>query len=252
MPMSSTAQRKLARIAGVFWIITFLASIPALILYAPVLNHAHYVLSAGADTRIEVGAFLEVILAIAGIGTAVAMFPILKRQNESLALGFVASRVLESTVIVVGLISVLAVVTLRKDFAGAAGADTVSLLVAGKSMVAIHKWTFLLGPGVCAGLGNGLLLGYLMYRSELVPRRMALLGLIGGPLLLASDIAVLFGAYNQTSGAAGILTVPEFAWELSLGIYLIVKGFKTSSAVLGTRPTAAKPPSLTTPVVATP
>jgi Domain of unknown function (DUF4386) len=252
MPMSSTRQRKLALIAGVFWIITFLASIPALLLYAPVLNHAHYVLGAGTDTRIAVGALLEVILAIAGIGTAVTMFPILKRQNESLALGFVASRVLESTVIVIGLISVLAVVTLRKDFAGAAGAGTASLLVAGKSLVAIHKWTFLLGPGVCAGLGNGLLLGYLMYRSELVPRRMALLGLIGGPLLLASDIAVLFGAYNQTSRAAGILTVPEFAWELSLGIYLIVKGFKTSSPVLDTRPTAAKPASLAAPAVATP
>ncbi len=141
------------------------------------------------------------------------MFPIIKRQNESLALGFVASRVLESTIIVVGIISVLSVVTLRKDIGGAAAADTASLVVAGRSLVAIHKWTFLLGPGVCAGLGNGLLLGYLMYRSELVPRRMALLGLIGGPLLLASCIAVLFGAYKQTSGAAGMLTVPEFLWE---------------------------------------
>ena len=251
MPMSSTSQRKLALVAGVFWIITFVASIPALFLYAPVLNHAHYVLGAGADTRIAVGALLEVILAIAGIGTAVTMFPIIKRQSESLALGFVAARVLESTVIAVGIISVLSIVTLRKDFAGAAGADASSLLVAGKSLVAIHKWTFLLGPGVCAGLGNGLLLGYLMYRSELVPRRMALLGLIGGPLLLASDIAVLFGAYKQTSGIAGILTVPEFAWELSLGIYLITKGFKAASPALDSGPTGAKPLPLTSPAVAT-
>jgi hypothetical protein len=251
MPMSSTPPRKLALIAGVFWIITFVASIPALVLYAPVLNHAHYVLGAGADTRIAAGASLEVILAIAGIGTAVTMFPILKRQNESLALGFVASRVFESGVIAVGIISVLSVVTLRKDFAGVAGADTSSLLVAGKSLVAIHRWTFLLGPGVCSGLGNGLLLGYLMYRSELVPRRMALLGLIGGPLLLASDIAVLFGAYNQTSKAAGILTVPEFAWELSLGIYLIANGFKTSSTVLDTRPSGTNGEVLV-PAVATP
>ncbi len=255
--MSSTSQRKLALIAGVFWVITFVASIPALILYAPVLNHAHYVLGAGADTRIAVGALLEVILAIAGIGTAVTMFPIIKRQNESLALGFVASRVFESAVIAVGIVSVLSVVTLRKEFAGAAGADTSSLLVAGSSLVAIHKWTFLLGPGVCAGVGNGLLLGYLLYRSELVPRRMALLGLIGGPLLLASDIAVLFGAYKQTSRTAGILTIPEFAWELSLGIYLIVKGFKTSSAVLDTHPTgtngaAANGAPVTTPAVAAP
>ncbi len=255
--MSSTSQKKLALIAGVFWVITFVASIPALILYAPVLNHAHYVLGAGVDTRIEIGALLEVILAIAGIGTAVTMFPIIKRHNESLALGFLASRIFESAVIAVGIISVLSVVTLRKEFAGVAGADPSSLLVAGKSLVAIHKWTFLLGPGVCAGVGNGLLLGYVLYHSKLVPRRMALLGLIGGPLLLASDVAVLFGAYTQTSGTAGILTVPEFAWELSLGIYLIVKGFKTSSPVLDAHPTGAHGAeanggTLTTPAMAAP
>lgn len=232
--MSSTPPRTLARVGGAFWILTFVTSIPALILYAPVLNHAHYVLGAGADIRIAVGGLLEVILAISGIGTAVTMYPILKRQNESGALGYVAVRVVESTIIAVGIVSVLAVVTMRKDLAGAAGTDTSSLLIAGRSLIAIHKWTFLLGPGVCAGLGNGLLLGYLMYRSELVPRRMALLGLIGGPLLLASDIAILFGAYKQTAGISGVLTVPEFAWELSLGIYLIVKGFKTSSPVIVT------------------
>ena len=249
MSVPSPPPRKLAFIAGVFWIVTFVASIPALFLYAPLLNHVHYVLGAGSDTRIAVGAFLEVILAIAGIGTAVTMFPIIKRQNESMALGFIASRVLESTIIVVGIISVLSVVTLRKDIGGTGAADPASLVLAGRSLVAIHKWTFLLGPGVCAGLGNGLLLGYLMYRSELVPRRMALLGLIGGPLLLISCTAVLFGAFKQTSGVAGLLTVPEFLWELSLGIYLIANGFKTSSPVFDTRSHRSEREALT-PVVA--
>lgn len=105
---------------------------------------------------------------------------------------------------------------------------------------------------MCAGLGNGLLLGYLMYRSELVPRRMALLGLIGGPLLLASDMAILFGAYKQTAGISGVLTVPEAAWEASLGIYLVVKGFKTSSPLIDTRQREAIPAGLPTPAVATP
>lgn len=228
--MSSMPSRKLARVAGVLWIVTFVASIPALILYAPVLNHAHYVLGGGADTRISVGALLEVILVIANIGTAITMFPILKRKSESMALGYVASRVVESTIIAIGIVSVLAVVTMRKDFAGVGGADTSSLLVTGKALVAVHKWTFLLGPGVCAGFGNGLLLGYLMYRTELVPRRLALIGLVGGPLLLASDIAILFGAYKQTAGISAVLTVPEFCWELSLGIYLLVRGFNTSPA----------------------
>jgi hypothetical protein len=249
--VSSIPPRKLARVAGVFWILTFVTSIPGLILYAPVLNHAHYVLGAGADSRIAVGALLEVILVIANIGTAVTMFPILKRQNESMALGYVASRVVESTIIAIGIVSVLAVVTMRKDFAGVAGTDTSSLLVTSKSLVAVHKWTFLLGPGVCAGFGNGLLLGYLMYRSKLVPRRMALLGLIGGPLLLASDIAILFGAYKQTAGISGVLTAPEFVWELSLGIYLIVRGFKTSSPLIDARRPEPRQTDLPTPAVAT-
>jgi uncharacterized protein DUF4386 len=154
-----------------------------------VLNDPNYIVGAGADTRVSLGAFFEVILVIANIGTAVMLFPILRRQNESVALGYVAARVLESTVIVVGNVSLLSVVTLRQDFAGAAGAGAASLVTAGKSLAAIHDWTFLLGPGFCAGAGNGLLLGYLMYRSALVPRAMAVLGLIGGPLAFASATA---------------------------------------------------------------
>jgi hypothetical protein len=139
-----------------------------------VLNDAAYIVGDGADTRVRLGAFCEVILIIANIGTALALFPILRRQNEGLALGYVAARVVECAVIAVGIVSLLAVVTLRQDLAGdVAGLDTV-----GRSLVAIHDWTFLLGPGFCVGVGNGLLLGYLMYRSGLVPRRMALLGLI--------------------------------------------------------------------------
>ena len=141
---------------------------------------------------IRLGALCESFLAITNIGTAVVLWPIVKRQSETLALSYVASRVVESIIIVVGLISLLSVVTLREDFAGA-GADAGSLTIAGKSLVAIHDWTFLLGPGFCVGV-NGLLLGYLFYRSGLVPRWMAIFGLVGGPLIFASAIAVLFGA----------------------------------------------------------
>ena len=159
------------------------------------------------------------ILAIACIGTAVTLFPILKRQNEGIALGYVASRILESTVIVVGIVSLLSVVTLRQDLAGAAGADAASLVTVGKSLVAIHDSTFLLGPGLVAGTGNGLLLGYLMYRSALVPRAIAVLGLIGGPLVFASGIAVRFGLYEQVSVWALIATPGDRlggnAWRLA-------------------------------------
>jgi len=221
--------QRYARITGVLFVITFIASIPALILYGPVLNNPDYVVVAGADTRVQWGAFLEVITALAGIGTAVVLFPIVKRQNEAGALSYVASRVLEAAIIVVGIVGVLSVVTLRQDFAGAASADAAFLVAVAKSLVAVKDWTFLLGPGVLAGVGNGMLLGYLMYSSRLVPRRLAVLGLVGGPLAVASATATLFGLYDQVSVWAAIAIIPEFLWELSLGIWLIVKGFNPSA-----------------------
>ena len=225
--------RKIALVTGVLFIITIITSIPAVyVFYAPVLNDPNYIVGAGADTRVFWGAFLEVITALACIGTAVVLFPIVKRLNEAVALSYVAVRVLEATIIVVGIVSLLTVVTLRQDFAGAAGADAGSLVAVGKSLVAFHNWTFLLGPGFLAGLGNGMMLGYLMYRSGLVPRRLALLGLIGGPLQFASATAMLFGLYEQVSVWAAIAVLPEFFWELSLGIWLIVKGFDPSAAIL--------------------
>ncbi len=223
-----SSSRRTALIAGIWFAITFVTAIAALFLYDPVLNDADYILGPGADTRVELGAFLEILLAIANIATAVVLFPILRRQSESIALGYVTARVVEGTIIVVGLISLMSVVTLREDFAVAAGGDSASLTVAGKSLVALHDWTFLLGPGFCVGVGNGLMLGYLMYASGLVPRQMALLGLIGGPLILASSTAILFGAYEQTSPTAFLFSIPEILWEASLTIYLLVKGFRAS------------------------
>jgi hypothetical protein len=224
-----TYSRKLALAAGVFFVITFIPSIPALFLYAPVLNNPDFIVSAGADASVRWGAFLEVFLGLAGIGSAVALYPIVKRQNEAIALGYVAVRVFESAVIAVGIISLLAVLSLRQDLGGAGAADAASLGLVGQGLVAIHDATFLIGPGVLAGLGNGLLLGYLMYRSNLLPRRLALLGLIGGPLVSASGLLVLLGFHEQLSVPAAIATIPEFIWELSFGIWLIVKGFNPSA-----------------------
>jgi uncharacterized protein DUF4386 len=220
--------RRIAFLAGLLFIITFLTSIPAqLVLYTPVLEHPNYIVGAGSDTRIALGAFLEMILIIANVGTAVVLFPILKRQSEALSLGYVTARLIESAFIAIGFVSLLAIVTLRQDVGGAAGGG--SLVPVGRSLVAIHDWTFLLGPGWVVGVGNGLLLGYLMYRSGLVPRGMAMLGLIGGPLIIASGSAVLFNVFEPGSGPQVIATAPEFVWELSLGIYLMAKGFKPSA-----------------------
>ena len=179
--MDST--RKIALVTGVLFVVTFITAIPAqLSLYVPVLTDPRYIVGTGAaDTSVSLGALLELILIIANVGTALALFPILKRQNEALALGYVSARIVECVFIAIGIVSLLSVVTLRQDFAGAAGADAAPLVAVGSSLVAVHDWTFLLGPGFVVGVGNGLILGYLMYRSGLMPRDMAMLGLVGGP-----------------------------------------------------------------------
>jgi hypothetical protein len=241
--------RKTALIAGVWMVITFIFSIPAVFFfYEPVLEHSAYILGPGADTRISMGALFEILVVIGNIGTATVLFPVLRRQSESLAISYVAARIMECVFIVVGILSLLTIDTLRQ--AGTSGADAGSLRLAGKQLVALHDWTFLLGPGFVVGIGNGLILGYLMYTSQLLPRRLAMLGLVGGPLIILSGTAVLFGLIDAGSPAQAIATIPEFFWELGLGIYLIAKGFRPSAVAklyptsLATEqaPTADDPP----------
>jgi hypothetical protein len=222
----SPQQRQRARIAGWLMALTFVTAIPAaLIFYDPVLNDADYILGAGDDTRVTLGALLEIFLMIGNVGTAVVMFPILRRHSETLSLSYVVSRTIEATIIGVGAISLLSILTLRDDLAGG-GADGGSLEIVGQSLVAVHDWTFLFGPGFCVGV-NGILLGWLMYRTGLMPPRLALFGVIGGPLIFASAIAVLFGAYEQ-DGAHALFSLPEAVFEAAFAIYLIVKGFRPS------------------------
>jgi hypothetical protein len=220
--------QQIARVFGVLYLITFITSIPALfVFFAPVLDDPRYILGPGADTSVAWGAFLEMILIIAQIGTAVVVFPLLRRQNEILALGYVTARVMESVFTAVGIVSLLTIVTLRQE--ATAGADAASLLTAGESLVALKNWTFLLGPGFMVGVGNGLILGYLMYTSRLVPRGMAVLGLIGGTLIIVSGVGVLFGVIEAGGAVQAIATIPEALWELSLGIWPIVRGFNPSA-----------------------
>jgi Domain of unknown function (DUF4386) len=224
-----SAQRRISFAFGALFLITFITSIPALGLFQPVLDDPQgYIAGAGADNRIYFGALLELILIIANIATAVVVFPLLKRQHEILSLGYVTARIMECVFILVGIIAVLAIVTLRHD----AGADAASLGGLAESLAAIKDWTFKLGPGFVVGIGNGLILGYLMYKSGLMPRGLAMLGLIGGPLQALAGIGVLFDLYDAGGPVQAIATIPEIIWELSLGIYPLVWGFKLSSPIL--------------------
>jgi hypothetical protein len=233
------SMRKTALVAGVFYLITFI-SIPTLALYGPVKNHRDWILSSGSHTGVLVGGFLEVVVALAGIGTAVTLYPVVKQENEGIALGFVAARVLEAGMIFTGVVSLLSLVSLRQDLGAAAGANAASLVTTAASHVAVYNWAFLLGQSLMPAV-NALLLGTLLYRSRLVPRVIPVIGLIGAPLLICTVIATLFGGFKLGSPMPAALLVA--AWELSLGVWLVVKGFKPSPLTTGMA-TARAPTSL--------
>ncbi len=223
--------RRTAAVAGVLFFITHVTSVVALAIYAPVLDDADYILGAGSDTQVLLGAFLEVILALAIVGTGVALYPVVKRRHEGIALGYVGLRTLEAAVIAVGIVPLLVVVTLRQDLPETAGAATV-----GSALVAFHNWTFLIGPSFICGT-NTVLLAYLLYRSGLVRRFIPVLGLVGGPLVFASGAAQMFGLYEQISVWAAVAAVPVFAWEICLAVHLVARGFRSPAAG---RPEAAQ------------
>ena len=230
--------RKYAFAGGAFYLLTFLSSIPALILIQPVLDNVDYIVGAGADNRVLMGCFLDMVNALTAVGSAVAVFPVLKRLNESLALGFVTSRLVEAAIIMTGVVSLLAVITLHQDFAGATGDDAATLVTTGQALVAVRDWTFLLGPGVMA-VFNAVLFGTLLYRSRLVPRVIPTIGLIGAPLLLTASLATFFGHNTQLSSWSAIATLPIAAWELSVGTWMLVKGFKPIAATAAVPDTPA-------------
>ncbi len=212
------------RIFGVLFIITFITSISAALLFQPVLDDpVGYIAGDGKDNQVYLGAFLELLLVIANVGTAVALYPIARRQNEALAIGYVAARIIESVFIAAGIIFVLGVVSLRHDLPG--GDDVAWTLAELKDL------TFLFGPNLIVPFGNGLILGYLMYRSGLVPRRMAWFGMIGGPLLLFANFGVLFDWWEGTDPIF-VLAAPEIIWEAFLGIYCAIWGFRRDSPIV--------------------
>jgi hypothetical protein len=221
--------RRISTYTGWLWIMTFVTSIPTrFILYAPIRDEANYVTGAGDLSLglIATGAVLELLLIISNIGTAVVPYSIHKRYSEVGAVAYVSARIMESVFIAIGIVCILAILTLRQD----APSGTTAAL--GQGFEAVYDWTFRLGPGFIVGVGNGLILGYMMYKSELVPRWMAMFGLIGGPLLILAAFLVMFDVIEIGSSIDGLLTIPEAFWEISLGIYLVVKGYRRDAPVL--------------------
>lgn len=222
------ATRRTAVVTGVLFLVTEVAAMAGLALYGPVLDGAAYVTGPGADARVRAGALCEMVLLVAVIGTGVTLYPVIRRRHEALAVGYVCGRLLEAAVIAVGIVSVLAVVTLRQDLAGGTGGTgEVAASAAAGALVAVHDWAFLLGPNVALG-ANTLVLAYVMRRTGLVPGWIALLGLVGGALICASVIAVLFGLYAQVSVPGTLAALPVFAWEVTLAVRLMARGFQVT------------------------
>ena len=217
-----------SRAAGIFYLLTFAASIPALLLLDPVLSDPGYILGAGHDNQVLFACLLDVVTALTGIGSAVAVFPVVKRVNESMALGFVMSRMVEAAVILIGVVALLAVVGVRQDLAGTATADAASLATTGHALVTARDWTFLLGPGFMACL-NAVLFGTLLFRSRLVPRVIPTIGLVGAPVLLTANLLTFLGQTTQTGSLTLLATVPIAVWELSVGFYLAFRGFRPAA-----------------------
>ena len=217
--------RRTATIVGWLFVVTYITSIAAKIGFYPPLFDGNYITGPGQDTRVLWGAFSEAILIIANIGTATAIYAVIKRRYPNLAISFVAARIMESVFIGVGILCVLTVVTLRQDYAGSESPD--GLAAVGDGFLAMQQWTFNLGPAFVVGVGNGLILGFIMYRTGLVPRGLAMFGLVGGTFIVATGSAAVLGLIEPGGAIQQLSAAPEFIWELGLGIYLIVKGFKT-------------------------
>jgi hypothetical protein len=222
--MSTT--RKVALWGGIAYLVTFFASIPALSLLEPVTDHADYVLGAGSDNQVILGGLFELVTALAGVAAALALYPVTRRVSRSGAVGLVASRVVEAGIIIIGVVSVLTVVTLRQDLGGSADAPA-GLTTVAAALIDVREWTFQFGPNVMAGI-NALFLATMLYRAGLVPKILPILGFIGIPLIIGKAVAVSFGALDELTVTAFLFALPIAAWEFGLGLWLTFKGFRPS------------------------
>jgi hypothetical protein len=222
-----TSFRKTALAGGLLYLITFIGSIPAAILVGPAIDNPNYVTGAGADQQVGIGLILELVNVFGCIGCAVALFSVVRRVHEGLAIGYVTTRVFEAATITMGVLSLLAVISLRQQ--GAATGNAESLVPVGNALVAIRDWAMTLGPNMAAF--NALMLGTALYRARLIPRTIPALGIIGAPILIAYVICNILGLTGPGTLFQGVAVFPFFTWELVLGLWLTFKGFNKNSPI---------------------
>lgn len=219
--------KRIAKAFGVLFLLTWVTGIAGRVLLQPVYSDPRYILGDGASIGVSLGAAFEFLVIATNIGTAIVLYPLARRSSEIGAIGYVTARIVEGAFILVGLLSLLAVVTLRQDL----GADAASLMTTGRALTATYDWAFLFGPGLMAGVGNGVILGAVMYRSGLIPRRLAMLGLVAGSVHIVGFLGILLGAFEAGSTPQYAFTAAEMVWEAALPIYCLWKGFRTAAAI---------------------
>jgi hypothetical protein len=237
--IAMSSMRKTALVAGVLYLLTFISSIPAVFLQGPVLSDPNFIIGgAGADTQVRLGALFDIVNSLTAIGTAVALYAVIRRQNKGFAIGFVSSRLFEGTVLMIGVISILSIVTLQQP--GATGAEATLLVNTQQTLVTVRNWTFVLGTGVPAL--NAVLLGWIMYKSRLVPRAIPVIGLIGAPLFTSWIVGYILGVTGSDTAWHAIGVAPIFIWELSLGLWMTFKGFRKDAPLMVEAAAAAAEP----------
>ena len=220
--------RRTALVAGFFYLLTFISSIPAVFLLGPVLTDPNFIIGGSGAESVRSGALLDIVNCLTAIGTAVALYAVMRRQNQGFAIGFVASRLFEAAVLMIGTVAILSIVTLQQP--GASGAEASVLVTIQRTLVAVRDWSFALGTGVPAL--NAVLLGWLMLRSGLVPRWIPVIGLIGAPLFASWVVGYILGITDGGSAWHAIAVAPIFIWELAIGLYMTFKGFSKDAALM--------------------
>lgn len=224
-----TNRQTATTVVGLFYVLAAVLAILGLLLYTPILSGSAYLIQ-GAEHKNQVllGVVMELLVVGSVIGTAVGLFPFFRKYNERLALWYLCFRFLEATLITIGIISVLSLLTLSQAFVATGASNASAFQAAGTLLIAIHTWTFLLGPSFMLSV-NTMTYSYILYQSRLVPRLIAVMGFTGATLVFLEAVLVLFGVVSQVSVWGALLALPVAAFEMTFAVWLIVKGFNPSA-----------------------
>jgi hypothetical protein len=220
--------KKTARIVGVLFIVTTGAAIVSGAFLLPILEAPDYLAKVSAnENQVMIGALFYFIMAAGGAGIAIPMYPILRKHNESMALGAVGFRIIEGAIFMVGVICVLALVTVSGEFVQAGAPDASYYQTLGELLLAGYTIAQAVVPGVFAFSLGALMYYYIFYQANLVPRWLSVWGLIGVTLGIVNGLYDMFGGTpNETISM--LLDLPIFVQEMVLALWLIVKGFNSS------------------------